>query len=71
MQEKAYEPLILDIPLLGGSTGGTSRNPGPSLETIVIIDDEHHPSEQLEAQGTSTEGRSPPLKKARSIRFAE
>ena len=68
MQEKAYEPLVLDIPLLGGSTGGTSRNPGPALETIVTVDDEHHP---LEAPGTSTEGRSPPSKKSRFIRFAE
>ena len=68
MQEKAYEPLILDIPLLGGSTKRSPRNPGPASDTIVAVEDELSP---LEAPGTSTEGRSPPSKKSRSIRFAE
>jgi hypothetical protein len=67
MQEKAYEPLILDIPLLGGSTEVTSRNPEPVLDTIVAVEDEHS---ALNAPGTSTEERSP-LKKLRSIRFAD
>lgn len=67
MQEKAYEPLILDIPLLGGSTEGTLRNPEAASDTIEAVEDEHP---LLNAQGTSTEARSP-LKKLRSIRFAD
>jgi hypothetical protein len=64
MQEKEYEPLTLDIPLLGGSTG-TSHEPASG--TIVSVEDEQP---ALEAQGTTAE-ENVPFKKSRSIRFAE
>jgi hypothetical protein len=67
MQENAYEPLVLNIPLLGGSTEGTLHNPEPALDTIVAVEDEQP---LLEPQGTITE-ESSPFKKKRSIRFAE
>jgi hypothetical protein len=67
MQEKAYEPVILNIPLLGGSAEGTSHDPEQASDPIVAVEDEQ-PS--LEARGTTTE-ESPPLKKIRTIRFAE
>jgi hypothetical protein len=67
MQEKEYEPLTLDISLLGGSTEGTSHNPEPASDTIVAVEDEQP---TLEAQGTIAE-ETVPFKKIRSIRFAE
>jgi hypothetical protein len=67
MQEKAYEPLALDIPLLGGSTEGASHNPEPASDTIVAVEDEQPP---LEAQGTTT-GETSLSKKRRINRFAE
>ena len=68
MQENAYEPLVLNIPLLGGSAEGTSHDHEPASDAIVTVEDttEQPPSE---ARGT-IEG-SPPLKKVRTIRFAE
>jgi len=66
MQEKTYEPLVLDIPLLGGSSEGTSHNPDLASDTIVAVEDEQ-PS--LEAQGTMTEETLP--SKKRSIRFVD
>jgi hypothetical protein len=66
IQEKAYEPLILNIPLLGGSEG-TSHDPAePASDAIVAVEDER-PS--LEARRTTID-EIPPLKKTRTIRFA-
>jgi len=67
MQEKAYEPVILNISLLGGFAEATSHNPESASDTIVAVEDERPPSE---AQGTSIE-ENPPTKKIRTIRFAE
>jgi hypothetical protein len=68
MQEKAYEPVTLNIPLLGGAAKETSHNPELASDAIVAVEGEQQPS--LEARGTTTE-ESPPLKKTRTIRFAE
>ena len=68
IQEKAYEPVILNIPLLGGSAEGTSHDPAePASDAIVAVEEDEQPS--LEARGTTTE-EGPPLKKMRTIRFA-
>lgn len=68
MQENAYEPVMLNIPLLRGSTEGTSYGPEPASDAIVAVEDttEQPPPEAREA----VEG-SPPSKKVRTIRFAE
>jgi len=68
MQETAYEPLILNVPLLGGSTEGTSRSPETMIDTDVAVEDDQ-PSTS-EAQKSTTEEHLP-LKKRRTIRFAE
>jgi hypothetical protein len=71
IQEKAYEPVILNIPLLGGSAEGlgTSHDPvEPASDAIVAVEEDEQPF--LEARGTATD-ESPPLKKIRTIRFAE
>jgi hypothetical protein len=68
MQEAAYEPLILDVPLLGRITDETSRKVESVLmDTAVTVEDEQHSSE---AQPPTIE-EYPPLKKRRTIRFAE
>ena len=67
MQEKTYEPLVLDIPLLGGSSEGTSHNPDLASDTIVAVEDEQ--PRLVEAQGTMTEETLP--SKKRSIRFVD
>ena len=70
MQEKAYEPVILNIPLLGGSAEGTSHDPAePASDAIVAVEEDEQPS--LESRRTTTLEESPPLKKIRTIRFAE
>jgi hypothetical protein len=68
MEETTYEPLVLNVPLLGRSAEGTSRDPGPGLDTVVAVEDEQ-PS-LLEARQPMTE-EDPPLKKRRTIRFVE
>ena len=69
MQETAYEPLIFDVPLLGGTTNETSRRAESVLmDTAVTVEDEQHSS--LDAQQPTIE-EYPPLKKRRTIRFAE
>jgi hypothetical protein len=68
IQEKAYEPVMLNIPLLGGSAAeGTSHDPESASDAIVAVEDEQP---YLEARGTTRE-ESSPLKKIRTIRFAE
>ena len=70
MQESAYEPLVLDVPLLGRTTDETSRNAESVLvDTVVAVEDEQ-PSSLLEAPQPTIE-EYPPLKKRRTIRFAE
>ena len=72
MQETAYEPLILDVPLLGRNTNETSRKAesGP-MDAVVTVEDEQSSSlPSLEAQQPTIE-EYPPLKKRRTIRFAE
>jgi hypothetical protein len=68
MEETAYEPLVLNVPLLGRSAEGTSRDPGPGIDTVVAVEDEQ-PS-LLEARQPMIE-EDPPLKKRRTIRFVE
>ena len=70
IQEKAYEPLMLNIPLLGGSESaeGTSHDPEPASDAIVAVEDQQS---SLEARGTSSTEEKPPSKKIRTIRFAE
>lgn len=63
MQEMAYKPVVLNIPLLGGSTD----DPEPASDAVVAVDEEEP---FLEARGTTRE-ESPPSKKIRTIRFAE
>ena len=72
MQEAAYEPLILDVPLLGRNTNETSRKAESALmDTVVTVEDEQSSSlPSLEAQQPTIE-EYPPLKKKRTIRFAE
>lgn len=72
MQETAYEPLILDVPLLGRNTNETSRKAESALmDTVVTVEDEQSSSlPSLEAQQPTIE-EYPPLKKKRTIRFAE
>lgn len=61
--------MILNIPLLGGAAEGTSHDPAePASDAIVAVEEDEQPS--LEARETTTE-ESPPLKKIRTIRFAE
>ncbi len=68
MEEKAYEPVILNIPFLGGSAAeAMSHNPESASDAIVAVEDERPSSE---ARETVTE-ESPPLKKIRTIKFAE
>jgi hypothetical protein len=70
MEEKAYEPVVLNIPLLGGSAAEEiSHDPAePASDAIVAVEDDEQPS--LEARGTATE-ENPPSKKIRTIRFAD
>jgi hypothetical protein len=68
MQETACEPLVLNVPLLGRSTKGTSRDPKSVMDMVVTIEDER-PS-QLDARQPTTE-EDLPLKKRRTIRFVE
>jgi len=68
MQETAYEPLILNVPLLAGSNEGTSRSPETMIDTDVAVEDDQPPTS--EAQKSTTEEHLP-LKKRRTIRFAE
>jgi hypothetical protein len=70
MQEKAYEPVMLNIPLLGGSAEGTSHDPGPATSDAIVAVEEEHEQLSLDARGT-TAVESPPSKKIRTIRFAE
>lgn len=70
MQETAYEPLIFDVPLLGRSTDETSRKAEAVLMGAVVTIEDEHPSSLLEAQQPTIE-EYPPLKKRRTIRFAE
>ena len=70
MQEATYEPLILDVPLLGRTADETSRNAESVLvDTAVTVEDEQ-PYSLPEAQQPTIE-EYPPLKKRRTIRFAE
>jgi len=69
MQEKAYEPVMLNISLLGGSAEGTSHDPPEQASDPIVAVEDEQPS--LEARGTTTAEESPPLKKIRTIRFAE
>ena len=74
MQETPYEPVMLNIPLLGGSAEGTSHDPEPATDAIVAVEDEDEDEQpSLEARGTTatTAEESPPSKKIRTIRFAE
>jgi len=68
VQEAAYEPLTLNIPLLGTLAGETSRNFEVSADEI----------DDAQSSETSTEKRLGPtteeqltLKKRRTIRFSE
>jgi len=71
MQETAYEPLTLDVPLLGRTTDETSRKAESVLmDTAVTVEDEQPSSSLPEAQQPTIE-EYPPLKKRRTIRFAE
>ena len=63
IEEKVYEPVMLNIPLLGQSAEGAPHDPEPVSDAIVAV-------ENVEARGTATEG-TPPIKKIRTIRFAE
>ena len=68
MEAKAYEPLMLNIPLLGGCAAeGTSHDSEPASDAIVAVEDD---SGQPSLEGATEEG-SPPSKKIRTIRFAE
>jgi hypothetical protein len=65
--------VILNIPLLGGSAEGTSHDPAtdpaePASDAIVAVVEDEQPS--LEMRGTTIE-ESPPVKKIRTIRFAD
>jgi hypothetical protein len=67
IQDTAYEPLSLNIPLLGGSTNRTSSNPEePAMDTVVTVEDE----QPLEGQDLTAEEQQL-SKKRRTIRFAE
>lgn len=68
MEEKAYEPVVLNIPLLGGSAEETSHDPAELVSDAIVAVEDEQPF--LEARGTTTE-ESPPLKKIRTIRFAD
>ena len=62
--------MILNIPLLGGAAEGTSHDPAePASDALVGVEEDEQPSLE-EARETTTE-EGPPLKKIRTIRFAE
>jgi len=67
MQETTYEPLILNIPLLGRTTDETSRDPEPAINMDVAVEDDQR---TVEAQEPTTEEQLP-FKKRRIIRFVE
>jgi len=67
MQETVYEPLILNIPLLGRTTDETSRDPEPAINMDVAVEDDQR---TVEAQEPTTEEQLP-FKKRRIIRFVE
>ena len=73
MQETAYEPLTLNIPLLGRSTEEISRDPEPAIDTDVAVEDEDEDEQRaVEAQlEEPTTEEQLPFKKRRVIRFAE
>ena len=70
MQETAYEPLVFDVPLLGRTTNETSRRAQSVLMDTAVTVENEQPSSLLEAQQPTIE-EYPPLKKRRTIRFAE
>jgi len=71
MQETTYEPLFLNIPLLGRSTEETSRGPEPTINTDVAVEDEDE-QRTVEAQlEVPTTEEQLPFKKRRIISFAE
>jgi hypothetical protein len=71
MQETTYDPLILDIPLLPGfaRAEGTARNTeNTSANDPIMVVESDPPSEEPQA---TTIGEQPPLKKRRTVRFAD
>ncbi|KAI9508447.1 P-loop containing nucleoside triphosphate hydrolase protein [Russula earlei] len=72
MEETAYEPLTLDIPLLGRTAEETSpsRPPEPAMDAVVEAVQDEPPGTPDDAQGPTTTEQLP-LKKRRIIRFAE
>ena len=70
MQGTAYEPLTLNIPLLGALAGETSRNIEVSADEIEGVDD--GVDKPLEGRrGPTAAEEQPTLKKRRTIRFSE
>jgi hypothetical protein len=68
VQEAAYEPLTLNIPLLGTLAGETSRNFEASADEIGGT---HSSETSIEKrQGPTTEDQLT-LKKRRTIRFSD
>ena len=71
MQETAYEPLILNVPLLGGFAGAEDRacnGEKTSTDDLIVVVEGDLPSpEPL----NPTAGEQSPPKKRRTIRFAE
>jgi hypothetical protein len=71
MQEATYEPLILNIPLLGGfagavDTGHNTENMSTNDPIIVVEGDP-----QSQEPQAPTIGEQPLLKKRRTVRFAD
>jgi hypothetical protein len=72
MQETVYEPLILNIPLLGGAAGAediarNTETTSSSDDAIVVVESDP----PLQEPQVPTTGEQPLLKKRRTIRFAE
>jgi hypothetical protein len=68
MQDTAYEPLTLNIPLLGRPAEEASHNSEPIVDSIVTEMDER--ASLPEVRQPTTE-EDPPFKKRRTIRFVE
>ncbi|KAH9981425.1 SNF2 family N-terminal domain-containing protein [Lactifluus volemus] len=71
MQETTYEPLILNIPLLGGFAGavdtGRSTENMSTNDPIIVVEGDPQPQEPQ----APTIGEQPLLKKRRTVRFAD